>query len=464
MQAKPNAHPASFRDPAGFLFREGGTLYRQVNAAYKPHYDLMVASGLLDRLVKAGKLVSSPVASVSPADSAQAYLVLQPELIPFISYPYEWCFSQLKDAALLTLDLQKEALERGMILKDASAYNIQFVGSRPVLIDSLSFEIYEEGKPWTAYRQFCQHFLAPLALMAKTDVRLGNLLRIHIDGVPLDLASRLLPFSTRINLGLLTHIHAHASAQKQAGTKPQPAKAPAQARFSKMAMLGLIDSLESSVKALEWRPAGTAWGDYYDNTNYSSDAFEAKKKIVSQFLEQITPDSVWDIGGNTGVFSRLASQRGIRTLSFDLDPAAIEQNYRQARAEKSATLTPLILDLTNPTPAIGWDGKERQSIFERGPAGAVLALALIHHLAISNNVPLLRVAEFFAGLSRWLIIEFVPKEDSQVQRLLSSRQDIFTDYTEEGFTAAFSHYFEIRAVEAVSGSARKVFLLEKHSA
>ncbi|MBN1373231.1 MAG: hypothetical protein JW987_14945 [Anaerolineaceae bacterium] len=464
MLAKSNAHPASFRDPAGFLFREGSMLYRQVNAAYKPHYDRLVASGLLDRLVKAGKLVSSPVVSVSPADPSQSYLVLQPELIPFISYPYEWCFSQLKDAALLTLDLQKEALERGMILKDASAYNIQFVGSRPVLIDSLSFEIYEEGKPWTAYRQFCQHFLAPLALMAKTDVRLGNLLRNHIDGVPLDLASRLLPFSTRINLGLLTHIHAHASAQKQAGTKAQPAKAPAQARFSKMAMLGLIDSLESSVKALEWRPAGTAWGDYYDNTNYSSDAFEAKKKIVAQFLEQITPDSVWDIGGNTGVFSRLASQRGIRTLSFDLDPAAIEQNYRQARAEKSATLTPFILDLTNPSPAIGWDGKERQSIFERGPAGAVLALALIHHLAISNNVPLLRVAEFFAGLSRWLIIEFVPKEDSQVQRLLSSRQDIFTDYTEEGFTAAFSHYFDVRAVEAVSGSARKVFLLEKHSA
>ena len=461
MPVKSNAHPASFRDPAGFLFRVDDALYRQVNIAYKPHYDQMAATGLLDRLVKAGKLVASPVASVDPADPSQAYLVLQPELIPFISYPYEWCFSQLKDAALLTLDLQKEALERGMILKDASAYNIQFVGSRPVLIDSLSFEIYEEGKPWTAYRQFCQHFLASLALMSKTDVRLGNLLRIHIDGVPLDLASRLLPSSTRINLGLLTHIHAHASAQKQAGTKPGAAKAPAQARFSKMAMLGLVDSLESTIKSLEWRPAGTAWGDYYDNTNYSSDSFEAKKKIVSQFLEQIEPASVWDIGGNTGVFSRLASQRGIRTLSFDLDPAAIEQNYRQARAEKSTTLTPLILDLTNPSPAIGWDGKERQSIFDRGPADAVLALALIHHLAISNNVPLLRVAEFFAGLGRWLIIEFVPKEDSQVQRLLSSRQDIFTDYTEEGFKTTFLHYFDIRAVEAVVGSARKVFLLEK---
>ena len=326
---------------------------------------------------------------------------------------------------------------------------------------ALSFEIYEEGKPWTAYRQFCQHFLAPLALMAKTDVRLGNLLRIHIDGVPLDLASRLLPSSTRFNLGLLTHIHAHASAQKQAGTKPVAAKASAQARFSKMAMLGLVDSLESTIKS--WSGARPAPPGAIITTTpiIHRDAFEAKKKVVSQFLDQITPDSVWDIGGNTGVFSRLASQRGIRTLSFDLDPAAIEQNYRQARAEKSTTLTPLILDLTNPSPAMGWDGKERQSIFERGPAGAVLALALIHHLAISNNVPLLRVAEFFAGLSRWLIIEFVPKEDSQVQRLLSSRQDIFTDYTEEGFTAAFSHYFDVRAAEAVSGSARKVFLLEK---
>jgi ribosomal protein L11 methylase PrmA len=462
MGNKPGHHPASFRDPDGFLFQVKEGLYRQVNLSYQPHYDRLVQSGLLEQLTQTKKIVASPVVDCPPAETDLAYLVLQPERIPFISYPYEWCFSQLKDAALLTLDLQKTALEKGLILKDASAYNIQFTGSHPLLIDSLSFEIYKEGSPWAAYRQFCQHFLAPLALMAKTDIRLGNLLRVYIDGIPLDLAASLLPFSTRLNPGLLAHIHLHASAQKTATSKPQQPKG-TQAGFNKMAMLGLVDSLESTVRGLQWEAGGTPWADYYDSTNYSAQAFEAKKQMIAGFLEKIQPVSVWDLGSNTGVFSRLASQAGIRTVSFDLDPAAVEQNYLQAKKEKSKTLLPLVLDLTNPSPGTGWNGKERSSIFERGPADVVMALALIHHLAISNNVPLPLLAEFFAGLGRWLIIEFVPKEDSQVQRLLSSRKDIFTDYTESGFLDAFRGHFNIIACEPVAGSARKIFFMEKYT-
>jgi len=219
----PNSRlSASFRDPSGFLFTRQGVLYRQVNQAYQPHYDKLLNSGLYDKLVKAGLLIPHEEVGVEPAEPSLAYKVLRPERVDFISYPYEWSFSQLQDAALATMAIQKLALDAGMVLKDSSAYNIQFYRGRPVLIDTLSFEAYREGEPWVAYRQFCQHFLAPLSLMAYTDVRLNQLLRIYIDGVPLDLAVRLLPGRTRFDLGLATHIHLHAVAQQRYADKAVP--------------------------------------------------------------------------------------------------------------------------------------------------------------------------------------------------------------------------------------------------
>ena len=212
---KTPAHNASFRDPSGFLFTRDGVLYRQVNQVYAEDYRKLMDSGLYAKLVKAGLLIPHTEVDIEPANKKLAFKVLCPEYVPFISYPYEWSFGQLKDAALATLSIQKRALKAGMVLKDASAYNIQFQRGKPTLIDTLSFEIYQEGEPWVAYRQFCQHFLAPLALMAYQDVRLSQLLRVYIDGIPLDLASELLPARTRWNLGLATHIHLHARAQKR---------------------------------------------------------------------------------------------------------------------------------------------------------------------------------------------------------------------------------------------------------
>ncbi len=207
--------PGSFRDPNGFIFYRGQTLFRQVQRLYQPHYDQLMQSGLYEALVNAGLLIPHVEEHVDIALKTGAYRVLRPEPLPFISYPYEWCFSQLRDAALATLQIQMEALRFGMSLKDASAYNIQFRNGKPLLIDTLSFEKYEAGKPWVAYRQFCQHFLAPLALMSYTDIRLGQLLRVHLDGIPLDLTSRLLPCNTKLRMGLLTHIHLHGAAQKR---------------------------------------------------------------------------------------------------------------------------------------------------------------------------------------------------------------------------------------------------------
>ena len=453
---------SSFRDPAGFLFRRDGILYRQVNRVGIHDYARLMSSGLYAELTARGWLVSHAEVESASADGEHTETVLRPELIDFISYPYEWAFSQLQDAALLTIDAQLLAMEFGLSLKDASAYNVQFRNAKPLLIDTLSFEEYSEGRPWPAYRQFCQHFLAPLALMAHSDIRLGQLLRVHIDGIPLDLASRLLPHRTLWQPGLLMHVHLHARTQRAYAATDQ-VRHPREVKVSRIGLTGLLQGLRSVVAKQRWQPAGTEWGEYYRATNYSDDAFAQKKRLVEEYLDAVAPKSVWDLGANTGVFSRLASVRGCTTIAFDIDPAAVECNYRQARSETEVTpqsLLPLLQDLTNPSPALGWSLAERDSLSARGRVDCVMALALIHHLAISNNVPLHRIAKFLAGLGRHLVIEFVPKSDSQVQRLLRSRTDIFNDYDQAGFEAAFSEFFETLRVENVHGSQRILYLLK----
>ena len=449
---------ASFRDPSGFLFRDQGTLYRQVNRAYAEDFQLLNTSGLYDLLVDRNLLIPHTVVAGDLARTDAAHCVIEPEPVPFISYPYEWCFSQLKDAALATLRIQKLALKKGLVLKDASAYNIQFHKGRPLLIDTLSFARYREDEPWVAYRQFCQHFLAPLALMALKDVRLGVLLRSNIDGVPLDLAARVLPLRTKFSPGLLMHVHAHAASQKKHEDRRASARS---TRVSRKALLGIVDSLRGTIEKLQWKPKGTEWGAYYSDTNYSDEALSRKRDLVGRFLARTGATSVWDLGANNGFFSRVASEQRLPTIASDVDPAAVEQNWREVKDKGEQDLLPLLMDLTNPSPALGWAHAERDAFLERGPVDAVFALALIHHLAISNNVPLPRLADFFAQAGRWLIIEFVPKSDSQVQRLLSTREDVFPDYHQQGFEDAFGPVFETVDSEKIAGSERTLYLLRR---
>ena len=450
--------PSSFRDPSGFLFKRDGLIYRQVNGFYKENYDRLMTSGLYRVLVDAELLIPHDEVAIEPAQPDKAYKIIKPELIEFISYPYEWCFSQLKDAALTTIKVQKKALDFGMSLKDCSAYNIQFRKAKPVFIDTLSFEKYREGQPWVAYRQFCQHFLAPLALMAYRDIRLNQLFRVYIDGVPLDLASSLLPFRTRLVFSLLSHIHLHAGSQKRYADKSVDTS---RYKVSRLSFLGLVDNLESSIKRLKWQPRGTEWADYYKETNYSEAALQHKKQAVTEFLGRLSPKNVWDLGGNVGVFSRIASGKGIPTISFDIDPAAIEINYHECVAKGEPQLLPLLIDLTNPSPGIGWACDERMAFLERGPSDTVLALALVHHLAISNNVPLGSIADFLSIICNSLIIEFVPKSDSQVQRLLATREDVFSDYTQDAFEQELKKYFIIQDCVRIRESERTLYLMRK---
>jgi len=448
----------SFRDPSGFIFRHEGVLYRQIQQSYREHYDHLMASGLYGNLVEAGLLIPHKESDLRGNDLPDFYKTIMPEPIPFISYPYEWSFSQLKDAALATLDIQKRALHFSMSLVDCSAYNMQFRRCRPVLIDTLSFRKYADGEPWTAYKQFCQHFLAPLALMSLRDVRLSQLLRIYIDGVPLDLACDLLSSKSKLRFSLLLHIHLHAKSQRRYSDKTVAIKG---RRLSLQAFFGLIDSLESAVRRLSWNPQGTEWADYYHDTNYSPAGLEHKTTLVRCYLRDCRPRLLWDLGGNVGHFSRIGVQMGALTISFDNDPACVERNYLDCVREKETNLLPLLLDLTNPSPGIGWENEERVSLLERGPADAIMALALIHHLCISNNVPLSKVARFFSRLARFLIIEFVPKDDSQVQRLLATREDIFSHYDQENFEKAFRDFFLIKQSDIIRDSRRILYMMER---
>jgi hypothetical protein len=434
-------------------------LYRQVNRAYAAHFDLLMQSGLYDRLVSEGALIAHRELSQPGPEPDLAYKVLEPDRLEFISYPYEWCFSQLKDAALATLGTMAEALEYGLTLKDASAYNIQFRSGRPLLIDSLSFMKYEQGEPWIGYRQFCQHFLAPLALMAYTDIRLGQLLRVHLDGIPLDLASRLLPWRTHLNPGLQVHLHLHASAQRRVGSG-RASLGRGRKGVSRLGLRGLIDSLQRTVRSLSWEAGRSDWAGYSEFHNYDEAAMQQKLKAAESFLDEVRPASLWDLGANTGRFSRLASERGVATIAFDFDPGAVELNYRQTRQTQDPNLLPLLLDLTNPSPSQGWAHQERQSLVERGPAEALFALALVHHVAISNNVPLASLADFISRLAKSLLIEFVPKADPQVQKLLAGRTDIFDDYSTSGFESACQAKFVIRKRMPVGDSGRILYWLE----
>lgn len=459
MTSNSTREPASFRDPSGFLYREDGVLYRQVNRVYQEHYEMLMESGLYDELVGDGLLI--PHQEVERASkSAEAHVVLMPEEIEFVSYPYEWSFGELKQAALLTLRVQRRAMEHGMTLKDASAYNVQFHGGDPLLIDTLSFERLKPGEPWVAYRQFCQHFLAPLALMAYRDVRLGGLLREHIDGVPLQLAKELLPRRTLLNLSLLFHVHLHASAERRFAGRDVKEERSRIGGMGLRSLEGIIDDLTRAVRGLTWEPGGSPWADYYSFHGYGERALAAKEELVADFIDRAQPDTCWDLGANTGRFSRLASSRGAYTVAFDVDPAAVERAYRSVRENQENNLLPLVMDLTNPSPALGWGHEERKSLRERGPADLVMALALMHHLAIGNNVPLDRLVDYFADLGRWLLIEFVPKSDPQVQRLLASREDIFESYNRSAFQEACGRRYEIVHEAGIPDTNRTLFLMK----
>lgn len=447
----------SFRDPAGSVYREGGVFYRRIHTAYKDDYDCLMRCGLYETLLNSGMLMPHHEVNVLNEQDF-TYKTIQPDNLTFVSYPYEWCFGQLKDAALTLLKIQQTTLRFGMTLKDACADNVQFKDSRPILIDTLSFQRYKEGEPWVAYRQFCQHFLAPLALMAYSDVHLNQLLRIFQDGIPLDVASRLLPLRTRLRFGLLSHIHLHARVQRHYQNRcPQPRTL----RLKHLAFNALIDNLISIIHRLHWKAYPSAWSSYYTKTIYTPVALSDKERIISEWIEQVKPRLVFDFGANTGLFSRLCSGKGIETVAFDSDYAVVQQHYQACVRENRKHILPLVMDLTNPSPGTGWANRERMSLAERGPADLGLILSLIHHLAIPHRIPFRLIAQYLSQLCKAAVVEFIPPYDPQAKHIIATGYSLPQWYTQQVFEEEFSEFFSIRKAMPVADSDRRAYLLLK---
>lgn len=448
---------SSFRDPSGAVFTKNGSFYRSISDSYQKNYNCLLESGLYNKLVEEKLLISHQEVSMP---HLKKFKVIKPVQIPFISYPYEWCFSQLKDAALVTLKIQKIALDYGMCLKDASAYNIQFIQGKPVLIDTLSFERYIEGQPWVAYRQFCMHFLAPLLLMSYKNIGLNKLLQFYIDGVPLNLVSALLPTRALIRPAVLAHIYLHSKAETYFGYKKTKT---GKNILKKISLVGLIENLESLISSLKLKDKQSLWSDYYQKNNYTKNSMQTKTKIVSRMIQKVKPKITWDLGSNTGIFSHLASKYCKLVVSLDFDPLAVESNYLHCKKNNTINCFPLVCDLTNPSPPIGWSNEERMSLTQRGPADLAISLALIHHLAISHNIPFNLIAGWLKKLCKDLIIEFIPKEDSQVKLLLQNRQDIFYDYNQDNFEFSFSKDFTIQEKRNILACKRYIYLMRAKS-
>ena len=450
------SHPSSFRDNSGEVFKEGDRLYRGVYKSYKEDYDNLFSSGLYQHLVDKKLLINHQEIVFTEKNSF--YKILEPDFLPFISYPSEWSFSMLRDAALLTLNIQKSALSYNMVLKDASVYNIQFKHGRPVFIDLLSFETYKEGAPWQAYGQFCKHFLAPLALMSYTDVSLNKLFVTFLDGVPLDLAAKLLPLKAKFRIGLYIHLFLHSNISNKYNNKR--INSSRLKGISKQTLVNLADNLTDTIKSIKWEPKGTEWADYYDKST-EKNYLDKKKMIISEWLDSRRVESILDIGANDGEFSLLASSKTDMVYSFDIDPACVDINYKSLKVNKIKNIYPLLIDFANPTPSYGWANQERDALLDRVKPELVMSLAVIHHLRITAGIPLQKQASIFSKLCNFLIIEFVPKQDEKVVTLLQNRQDIFEDYEENSFEEIFQVYFEILDKKIVSPSYRILYFLKR---
>ncbi len=457
-------HPSSFRDPVGHVFSDGHKLFRKIFPLYFKQFDYLHASGLYQALTDKKLLIPHQI-----KEKNENFIVIEPELISFFSYPYEWSFEALKSAALLTLEVQEHALVHGMSLKDASAYNVGFKGTQPVFIDTLSFDFSASNTPWRAYGQFCRHFLSPLLLMAYTDVTLHKLMTVYLDGIPLDLTRRLLPSKTLLNPFIYTNIHLHSKLiekyQATHGSSQNTRKNPQFTNQTK-----LVHWLKENIKKLSLKSSKTEWADYHQCLNYSATALSEKEIVVTSWIKNIKTKRVWDMGCNIANYSQ-AICRECPTIeevvATDIDALAINQAYRGLIQQEAHKIYPLIIDITSPSPGIGFENIERTSFIDRlleYKVDCTVALAIIHHLTISNNIPFGRLSSFLKKISPYLLIEFVGPQDSWAAKLLNDKRDakhLFSFYSLENFKKEFSEDFKIVEEKRLHDSHRTLFLMRR---
>jgi SAM-dependent methyltransferase len=461
--------PGSFRDPDSRIFTADGRVLRLLSEQGLADWRNLTSSGLFQELVQDGKLVGTRevegLADVPEALHGGVAAVLEHDVIPFVSYPYEWTFGMLRDAALLQLGLLRRALEAGMILKDASPYNVQWRGAQPVFIDVGSFEHLREGEPWAGYRQFCLLFLYPLLLQAWKDVPFQPWLRGSLEGITPHEMRRLLSARDLLRRGVLSHVVLHDRLERRYEEKEVDLKGELRkAGFRKELILANIRGLERLIGRLRWEPGRSTWSEYGPQTTYTSDDAERKARFVADAVAEARPRLVWDLGCNDGRHSRIAAQTAEHVVAMDADSLVVDRLYRALADEKESRILPLTVDVTDPSPALGWRGQERRPLLDRGRPDLTLALALIHHVSISGNVPVAEFLDWLHGVTRSLVIEFVSPEDPMAGRLLSrKRPGDHPDYRADWFEQCLAERFEIVRSEQLAAGARTLYLARPKS-
>jgi hypothetical protein len=448
----------SYKDPDGFIIKRDDGFYRHISESYKKEYDHLMLSGLYDGLVKKGLMISHTELDTI-AKHSDSYKEIFPQQILFINYPFEWSFSQWRQMLLSYISISRKALAHDMILKDATPYNFTFFKGKCVMIDTSSFDFYTEGDTWKAYRQFCEEILAPVTLMYYCGPLWSKLYSASITGLPLSFVKEQLPFKSRFNACTLLHIHWHAKYQK-AHAENKPAT---KTFFSKQKLEALFNTFENAV--IKWKEPiskDSIWNKYYEKDIQTDAYLEDKIDIVTNWLSKTNPETTVDIGANTGMFSFIAAQYSANVIAAESDILCVDIIYKTAKQKKIKNVVAIVTDIAEPFAGLGWNNEEKISLLQRLKGDMVMALAVIHHICITRNVPMPFAAKLFSQItSSYAIVEFVPKTDEKVKVLLQNREDIFSGYTEDNFIDCFRKYFSLINSHTCKSSGRKLFLWQK---
>jgi SAM-dependent methyltransferase len=455
--AAPLREPGSFRDWDSRIFYDGGRVLRALSEEGLADWVALSESKLFEEAVAEGKLVAT--SRVDGASIAVAAAVLEHERIPFVSYPYEWTFAMLRDAALLQLELLRRALAEDLTLKDASSYNVQWRGARPVFIDVGSFERLRPGEPWAGYRQFCMLYLNPLVLQAHKGVDFRPWLRGSLAGITPVEARRLLSLRDLFRRGVLTNVALHARLERKHQDSGRDVKDELRgAGFRKELILANVRRLEKLVRGLEWQPGSSAWSGYRATTSYDEADAARKEAFVREVVHARDWNLVWDIGCNEGRYSRIAAENARYVVALDGDGAVVDRLYRALAAEGESTILPLVADVTDPSPALGWHGLERHTLEARGRPELTLCLAVLHHVAIGGNVPVPEFLAWLAELGTAVVIEFPTRDDPRVASLLQRKKaGAHPDYDREPFERALAERFDVERAEQLSSGTRLLY-------
>jgi len=447
--------PASFRDPAGHVHMRDGRVLRSVLVPGAGQYRAVRETGFLDLAARNGRLIEGreiDPRSLGDEEPGAVHVIEHPPL-RFISYPYEWSFYALQSAALLTLDLHLDALEHRLTLTDSSAYNVQFDGADPIFIDYLSVCPYEAGQVWLGYRQFCEQFLNPLLFTAKTGVAFQPFYRGKPEGLPAGDLTALLPWWTKLDPRIALHVVLQGRMQG-AVTARRTARAKG-IRLSESAFANNLHAMRAWIATLT-PPASqaTPWQHYERAVHYTPDEHAAKARFVANVVRSAAPQTVWDLGCNSGEYAEVAVNSGARlVIGFEPDAGALNAAFERARTKRLSFL-PLALDLTNPSPSLGWRQQERRGLIERRNADLVLCLALLHHLVLARNLPLSQVLDWLISLAPRGVIEFVPRDDPMALQLVAFKPHVAPDYTRESFLAMLRTRAQLDRQEVVTQSGR----------